>query len=710
MRRTVAVVGAAAIFAAGIGLGAMLSGTGSDPNDEPGVTSLPDGLELAGALTSFDACDDYLDYVQEHALELVTPYGLHGGPMVMRGAVEEDVAGAMESADGGAAMDTGAAPSAGTTPDGVSGTNVQEQGVDEPDRLKTDGEVAYTTIGGRLRVLDITGDDPEELATLDLQGGWGAELLLAGDRLLVTSGGGPVLPFAGESFGPEGSMPVPAGGATTLTSIDVSDPSDPEVAERLTLDGATLSSRMVDGVARVVIRTEPGINLPWNQPEASGLRAERESLEANRELIRDSEADDWLPYFVHETADGDEQEGTLIDCQRVAHPETFSGLGTLSVLTVDLDDGSLVPGRGGVGVLAGGDTVYASPERLYVATRRFIDPEIFEAAVSSGDRPSELDEMGTEIHAFDISEPAGTDYLASGEVPGVLLDQWALSEYEGVLRVASTIGDRWWGGGEDSSSLVTTLEQDGDELVQLGQVGELGPTERIYAVRFLGEIGYVVTFRQTDPLYIIDLSDPSAPKTTGELKIAGYSAYLHPIGDGLLLGVGQDAEEDTGRTVGTQVSLFDVADPTNPERIDTLTVADSASDVEYDHRAFLHWPATGLTVVPVTRWWYPESEDAALPEGPPNGALAFTASREDGFAPAAGDDPEALVLSHADGDLTKAGTTSSDAELIDRWHSQYDATIQRSMVVGDRLLTFSDRKVVTHDLDSLEELGSLALR
>jgi uncharacterized secreted protein with C-terminal beta-propeller domain len=708
MRRTVAVVGAAAIFAAGIGLGAMLGGTTSDPDDDPGVTALPDGLELAGALTSFDACDDYLDYVQEHALELVTPYGLHGGPMPMQGEMAGDDA-EQEGADGAADTDAGAAPTAGTTPDDVSGTNVQEQGVDEPDRLKTDGEVAYTTIGGRLRVLDITGDDPEELATLDLAGGWGAELLLDGDRLLVTSGGGPVLPFAGESLGSDQGMPVPGGGATTLTSIDVSDPSAPEVTERLILDGATLSSRMVDGVARVVIRTEPGINIAWTQPDAGGLRAEREALEANRELIRESEAEDWLPYFVHETADGDEREGILIDCARVAHPATYSGLGTLSVLTVDVDDGSLVPDEGAVGVLAGGDTVYASPERLYVATRRFIDPVIFEEAVGSGDRPSELDEVSTEIHAFDISEPTSTDYLASGEVPGVLLDQWALSEHGGVLRVASTVGDRWWGGGEDSSSLVTTLEQDGDELVQLGQVGDLGPTERIYAVRFMGEVGYVVTFRQTDPLYVLDLSDPSAPKTTGELKIAGYSAYLHPLGDGLLLGIGQDAEEETGRTLGTQVSLFDVGDPEDPQRIDTLTVPDSGSDVEYDHRAFLYWPDTGLSVVPLTRWWYPESEDAELPEGPPNGALAFTASR-DGFAPAAGEDPEALVLTHAEDDLVEEGSAGSDAELFDRWHSQYDAAIQRSMVVGDRLLTFSERKVVTHDLGSLEERGSLTLR
>lgn len=706
MGRAVATVGVVAVFVAGVGVGTVMVGDGAAP-DGGGATRLPDDLELAGALNSFEACDDYLAHVRARALEQVTPYGLHGGgmtPMPADGMAVDDVA---EEASGGASRTM---PSAGTTPDDVSGTNVQEAGVDEPDRVKTDGEVAYTTIGGQLRVLDITGDDPEQLASIDLQGGWGAELLLAGDRLLVTSGGGPVLPFAGERMATEGRIgPGPIGGTTTLTSIDVADPTAPVVRERLTLDGVTLSARMVEGVARVVIRTEPGINLPWSHPEGSGLRAEREALAENRALIEDSEAADWLPYYLHETADGQESEGSLLECDQVARPAEFSGLGTLTVLTVDVGDGQLVPDAGGVGVLAGGDTVYASTDRLYVATQRYVDPVVVEDAIREGARPDEVDAVTTQIHGFDITDPAGTDYLASGEVPGVLLDQWALSEHDGVLRVASTVGDRWWGGGEDSSSLVTTMEADGDELVRIGQVGDLGPTERIYAVRFIGDVGYVVTFRQTDPLYVVDLADPTEPTVTGELKIAGYSAYLHPLGDGLLLGVGQDAEEETGRTLGTQVSLFDVADPTDPQRLDTLTVENSASDVEHDHRAFLHWPATGLTVVPLTRWWHGEGD---LPPGPPNGALAFTAGR-DGFAPVGPGDADELALTHAtevDGAGRGEGEPVEPDTGLKAWESQYGAGIQRSLVVGDRLLTFSERGVVTHDLADLSRRGELVHR
>ena len=118
----------------------------------------------------------------------------------------------------------------------------------------------------------------------------------------------------------------------------------------------------------------------------------------------------------------------------------------------------------------------------------------------------------------------------------------------------------------DSESAVTVLREQGGRLAQIGQVGGLGRGERIYAARFLGDVGYLVTFRQVDPLYTIDLSNPAAPKVAGELKITGYSAYLHPIGEDLLLGVGQEASEQ-GRRLGAQVSLFDVSDPASPKRL-----------------------------------------------------------------------------------------------------------------------------------------------
>jgi hypothetical protein len=716
---------------------------GSGPDDRSGrpPTVLPDDLVLASSLVGFDACDDFLAYMQEQALEIVTPWGL--GPDYGYAMDGEEMAVGEEAA----MDDAGPVPTEARSSDllvegeDFSGTNVQEGGVDEPDHVKTDGRTLYVVSNNQLVVLDVTGDTPEELATLELRDAWDAQLLLDGDRLLVTSSAYGAIPFAGERIAAD-VLPVPGwSGTTTVTLLDVSDPADPVAVERLTVDGATLSSRLVDGVARVVVRTEQG-NLPWEYPQGSGIRAERTALDANRELIRTSVAEDWIPWFVHETADGPETEGPLLACNRITHPRDFAGLGVLTVLTVDLGAGELVPGEEALGVLAGGDTIYASRESLYVATTQWVDWE----RLSGSARERRLRDVTTEIHAFDISDPRAVAYLGAGVIPGTLLSQWAMSECDGVLRVASTIGDPWgWEGSGPSESAVTTLALEGDELRKLGQVTGLGLTERIYAVRFIEDVGYVVTFRETDPLYTIDLSDPADPQVMGELKILGYSAYLHPVGDDLLLGVGQDAD-DEGRTKGTQLSLFDVRDLTDPQRIDQVTLTGGTSDVEYDHRAFLFWPPTGLNVVPFMRW---EFESRTGFEEVIAGAVGFTADREDGLQrvgllthrglardlflddqgedwlddlvtepeePPVDDEPAPDTGDATDGDrgddwLSDGEVVVPDDGMSDPgrwWDYSWQTQIRRSVVIGDRLLTVSDVGVMVHDLETLEDLGGLA--
>jgi hypothetical protein len=160
---------------------------------------------------------------------------------------------------------------------------------------------------------------------------------------------------------------------------------------------------------------------------------------------------------------------------------------------------------------------------------------------------------------------------------------------------------------------VTVLAADtGEDLVQVGQVGDMGKGERIYAVRFVGDVGYVVTFRQTDPFYTIDLSDPANPVVRGELKITGYSGYLHPIDENLVLGIGQEATE-TGRTMGTKVTLFDVSDLDNPTALDTWAPGGGgSSSAEWDHRAFLWWAPLDLAVLPFQDWNSGEAAAVAL--------------------------------------------------------------------------------------------------
>ena len=219
-------------------------------------------------------------------------------------------------------------------------------------------------------------------------------------------------------------------------------------------------------------------------------------------------------------------------------------------------------------------------------------------------------------------------------MPGYLLNQFSLSEYKGVLRAATTDTPQWWSGRapEESQSLVTALDERAGALVPVGRVGGLGRGERIYAVRFIDDAGFVVTFRQTDPLYTIDLADPASPRVLGELEVNGYSAYLHPVAKDLLVGVGQDAT-DQGRRLGVQLSLFDVSDLRAPRRLFSTTLGKSSStDVEYDHRAFLWWTPRSLAVFPLQVY-----DDGSRSDGtrPFTGAIGLRVGRRSGIHEAA---------------------------------------------------------------------------
>ena len=261
-----------------------------------------------------------------------------------------------------------------------------------------------------------------------------------------------------------------------------------------------------------------------------------------------------------------------------------------------------------------------------------------------------------------------------------MLNQWSVSEHNGDLRVATTTGG-WWDQ-TSGESYVTVLREDDGELRQIGQVDGLGKGEQIYAVRYMGDVGYVVTFRQTDPLYTIDLADPTNPTVMGELKILGYSAYLHPLDDNLLLGIGQDATEE-GRTLGTQVSVFDISDLANPTRLHNWTLKHGFSEVEYDHRAFLHWAPTGLTMLPVQTW---EWDEKTRTESYFAGAQALTVDREKG--------------------ISLIGTVSHQPDKPDGQEDWYwMASIRRSIVIGDTVYTVSDAGIEASDIDTLEEIS-----
>lgn len=486
------------------------------------------------ALEPFDSCDALLAHLKEEAAGKVTAWGLDGG-------YGWPIAYAAEDSAGG---DSAASGSAGGAGSDYSGTNNQVEGVDEADIVKTNGEVIVTSVSGRVRVIDVASGDVVATITVPGAQDQGSELLLDGDDLVV---------LTTQWFG----LDAWGGGSerTTIARYDLADPASPALVGTTRVEGSYRSARMIDGTIRLVLVSQPA-GLVFTYPEDGSMRAEAAALDENRQVIADSTIDDWLPHRQPVAADG--STGTpelLLDCTSIGKPADFAGFATVSVLTLD-DDGDATP-TSAAGVLAAGDTVYASTDRVLVATSPW-----WSADTEDVDGPSTT---RTDLHSFDISDPDATTYVASGRVDGWLLNQFALDETDGVVRVATTLTPP--SSQEATSSSLVVLREDDDELVETGRLDGLGETEQIHAVRYLGpDLAAVVTFRQTDPLYLIDTSDPAAPTALGELKIPGYSAYLHPLGDGLLLGIGQDATED-GQTTGLQASLFDISDPSDPQRL-----------------------------------------------------------------------------------------------------------------------------------------------
>jgi hypothetical protein len=373
----------------------------------------------------------------------------------------------------------------------------------------------------------------------------------------------------------------------------------------------------------------------------------------------------------------------------------------LTVLTFDLNSVSLGDGQP-VTIVADGDTVYSDGTSLYVAAREWVPapdsgPTASGAATGIAREDLALGAQYTAIYKFDISGPGRPLFEASGSVPGWLLGssdtaQYSLSAWNGALRVATTTFG--WsaspGAMQVSQSAVYVLEQEGGQLGIIGKVGGLGAGEQIYAVRFTGPIGYVATFRQTDPLYTLDLSDPAQPRVAGELQLSGYSAFLYPIDASHIIGIGQDVSQ-YGETTGTQISLFDVSDLAAPVRLGTFDLQYGHSEAEFDPHAFLYWPASRLLVVPVQLPYATTPPPVPQPQG--------GAAQSADIAPVA--PGEALVLRVSDQGFTELGTITHPVGPGDPAGAQ----IRRSLIISSALWTLSDAGLKANDSSTLAPLA-----
>jgi uncharacterized secreted protein with C-terminal beta-propeller domain len=626
-------------------------------------------------LLRFGACSDFLDYMKQHAAPSVTPSGFLDqvgleavGPVPPPSPLPPVAAGIISIP----ATSAPATPKASETEPDVSSTNVQEAGIDEPDLAKTDGSSLFAVAGGKLRSVDVSGERPRGLDSLNLQGGPDHELLLRGDTLIVLSHAGEEAGEVGRVVSSSPGLPTPEphiqprrDPTTMLTEVDVSRPGWMKVVRRLTFPGRYLSARLVKGTARVVFSSRVPNGLSFFRPRSYVYPGE--AFERNRAVIANSTARNWLPSYEIRNVRTKAKTKRLVQCRHISRPPKFSGFGMLTALTIDLDKG-VVPVEAD-SVLGDGDLVYASEKSLYVATQAWL-PEF------GFDRSAQPPGETTSLHKFNISNPRSTAYSASGTIPGYLLNQWALSEHEGVLRAATTLSPPWRRGGSSQSVVVALREQAG-KLVEVGRIGGLGRGERIFGVRFIGDVGYVVTFRQIDPLYTIDLSTPSRPRLLGELKIPGYSAYLHPLGENLLLGLGQEAS-DNGLTSAALLSVFDVSDLRKPVRLHRRTIEGASSEAETDHHAFLYWSRSRLVVVPVS----------TLDEF--EGVVGFRIGRDRV--------QEIGRIKH-----TRRGGSGSTA-----WTDS--EAIRRTFVVRNTLLTVSAAGVRANDVRTFEDRGWTAFR
>ena len=588
MRKTLLVAASVVILAASCGDSSRgspgISGSGepssgeaidSGSTDESGTVSTvveldPDDVVLTAGLVRFDDCDTLLDYLHEEYSARVGPWGFDRrgwfGPM----PITEEAMAESAMADDGGDHEISPSVTAAAAVEGVdfSGTNVQEAGVDEADIVKTDGRRIFTLSTGRLVVVD--AETRKQVGSVTVAEGWQPELFIHGDSLLLIV---------------RSTSDAPDGSETVLQRIDLSGDT-PEIVETLSVQGKYISARSVGGTARVILRYDPQWNFPFVFPQTEA--AESVAEQANRAAVLNSTLDDWFPRYT--TGSADSSTGSLLNpCGNVHAPSVFSGFGVTTVLSVPID-GDFDPSES-TAVMAPGDTVYASTESLYVATTRWVESEAFE----DDDWQDAWRDRRTSVHRFDITGTEA-DYEASGEVLGVTHNQFSLSEHDGHLRIVTTVGGPW---GDESESQVRVLRTDGDRMTEVGTIGDIGRGEQVQSVRFVGDVGYVVTFRQIDPFYTIDLSDPANPTILGELKIPGFSSYLHPIGDALVLGVGSNADSE-GRVTGAKVSLFDVSDLAAPREVAVWTAPDGWNDIGWDHRAFLWWAPESLAVIPVT--------------------------------------------------------------------------------------------------------------
>jgi len=513
-------------------------------------------------------------------------------------------------------------PAATSSTDRFSTTNIQETGVDEADFLKTDGRYMYTGEPGnkQIRVLEMHSEPfrvtQQSVIELDADNTDLRGLYLLTKRsnqqpdvlAAIQSGSLPATGPVNIGFSPPGLWYYPWFWMNQITQIDlynVTIPSQPKQTKTITIDGALLASRLIDESLYVVTRYVPSIT-PFADPQQPTNRIEK---------ILQTDLSELLPTVSIQTATGTGSKQTLVETQQTFLPPLPGDFNSTDLLTISrFDLGNLDAAPKTTTIIGNSDTIYVSRDAVYLATSLYGYEKSIAIldAVQNNTVPADtvdifIPKNTTQIHKIKLTTTQ-PEYSGSATIEGLLtgnddLRRFRLSEHNAILRVVST--GQW---GKMGEHRVTLLQQnptgDLEEISHLPNSERpqpLGkPNEQIHAVRFANDRLFIVTFLQVDPLIAIDLSDTSDPKIQGELEIPGYSDYLHPINDNLLLGIGKHAVPAQGPGdgrfawfQGIRVGLFDISSLAGPKELDTIVIGErnSQSEILYDIHAFSLLPA-----------------------------------------------------------------------------------------------------------------------
>lgn len=574
-------------------------------------------------------------------------------------------------------------PAAGAGSSDYSVTNVQVQGVDEADIVKTDGEYIYQV--NRQRVVIAKAYPTENMKVLSIldygreAGFVPLELYLHDQKLVVIGASQANIPVYKEKDGVETEI-YPAQrwrqGAVKAMIYDTADKENIRLLREVELEGSYVSSRKI-GSSLYIVANDYADYYRIRNDEANAVPSYKDTLEKDGYVELDYGS---ICYFP----------GSLEPSYMV-------------IAGIDLDGGEAADVSAYLGA---GQNIYASTENLYVAVTRYTAggvrplPDISgTSAVSAKAKIAAENEENTLLYKFGLQD-AKVTYLSKGEVPGTILNQFSMDEAGGFFRIATTKGDVWRTDEGTSKNNLYVLD---DMLSITGRVEDMAPGEKIYSVRFMGNRAYVVTFKKVDPLFVIDLKNPAKPAVLGALKIPGYSDYLHPYDENHIIGFGKDAVEVKGQAyyLGMKIALFDVTDVSRPVQKFSQVIGDRGTDSPLlrDHKALLFSKEKNLLAFPVTVMEVKDGARTMEGEIPQygeftfQGAYVYNLDLTDGFKLKG-------KITHLSGsDYLKAGSD---------WYDS-DKNIHRLLYIDDTLYTLSNSMLKANGLQDLKDKGGITI-